>query len=34
VHRVTTEFLEPYRTDDGGYKVTNTFRFVIGTPRK
>lgn len=34
VHRVTTDFLEPYRTDDGGYKVTNTFRFVIGAPRK
>ena len=34
VHRVTTDFIEPYRTDAGGYKVTNTFRFVIGAPRK
>jgi SAM-dependent methyltransferase len=32
VHKVTTDFLKPHRTDTGGYKVTNTFRFVIGSP--
>jgi SAM-dependent methyltransferase len=34
VHQVTKGFLRTYRTDDGGYKVTNTFRFVIGAPRQ
>jgi hypothetical protein len=23
--------IEPYRTDDGGYRLENTFRFAIGT---
>jgi len=31
VHTVTRRFLEPFGTGDGGYALTNTFRFVIGT---
>ncbi|MGZ4293577.1 MAG: class I SAM-dependent methyltransferase [Solirubrobacteraceae bacterium] len=33
VHQVTRSFLEPFRTNGGGYALTNTFRFVVGTPR-
>jgi len=33
VRQAATEFLAPFRTDDGGYRLTNTFRYVIGTPR-
>jgi SAM-dependent methyltransferase len=33
VHEVTRRFLAPFRNGDGGYTLTNTFRFVIGTPR-
>jgi len=29
----TTDFLEPFRTDDGGYRITNVFRYAIGDPR-
>ncbi len=29
---VTTDFLEPFRTDDGGYRITNLFRYAIGIP--
>jgi SAM-dependent methyltransferase len=29
----TTEFLQPFRTDDGGYRITNLFRYAIGSPR-
>jgi SAM-dependent methyltransferase len=34
VVEVTRTFLEPFVTDHGGYALTNTFRYVIGTPRK
>jgi SAM-dependent methyltransferase len=33
VHTVTRSFLEPFKDGSGGYALTNTFRFVIGTPR-
>jgi SAM-dependent methyltransferase len=33
VHDATVAFLEPFRTGDGGYRITNVFRHVIGTPR-
>jgi SAM-dependent methyltransferase len=29
----TTDFLEPFRTDNGGYRITNVFRYAIGSPR-
>src|SRR5438270_5052367 len=29
----TTAFLEPFRTGDGGYLITNVFRYAIGSPR-
>ena len=29
----TRDFLEPFRTDDGGYRITNVFRYAIGDPR-
>jgi SAM-dependent methyltransferase len=29
----TVEFLQPFRTDVGGYRVTNVFRYAIGCPR-
>jgi SAM-dependent methyltransferase len=29
----TVSFLEPFRTDDGGYVITNVFRYVIGIVR-
>ena len=33
VRAATRSFLEPFRTADGGYRITNVFRYVIGTPR-
>jgi hypothetical protein len=33
VHAATVAFLGPFRTADGGYRITNVFRYVIGTPR-
>ncbi len=33
VRAATLTFLEPFRTEDGGYRITNVFRYVIGTPR-
>jgi len=33
VRAATDSFLEPFRTADGGYRITNVFRYVIGTPR-
>ena len=29
----TVEFLQPFRTDGGGYEITNVFRYAIGNPR-
>ena len=29
----TTEFLEPFRREDGDYRITNVFRHAIGDPR-
>ncbi|HZQ66772.1 MAG TPA: class I SAM-dependent methyltransferase [Gaiellaceae bacterium] len=29
----TAGFLEPFRTADGGYRITNVFRYAIGDPR-
>jgi SAM-dependent methyltransferase len=29
----TSAFLEPFRTPDGGYRITNIFRYAIGRPR-
>jgi SAM-dependent methyltransferase len=29
----TTDFLEPFKTSDGGYRITNVFRYAIGNPR-
>jgi SAM-dependent methyltransferase len=29
----TKEFLEPFRREDGGYLITNVFRYAIGDPR-
>jgi SAM-dependent methyltransferase len=31
VHAATVAFLQPFGTDDGGYSITNVFRYVIGT---
>ncbi len=28
----TSAFLEPFGTDDGGYRITNVFRYAIGDP--
>jgi SAM-dependent methyltransferase len=33
VHDATVSFLEPFRKDDDSYRISNTFRHVIGTPR-
>jgi SAM-dependent methyltransferase len=33
VRAATGSFLEPFRTPGGGYRITNTFRYVIGTAR-
>jgi SAM-dependent methyltransferase len=33
VRAATASFLEPFRTPAGGYRITNVFRYVIGTPR-
>jgi hypothetical protein len=33
VRAATRSFLEPFRTPAGGYRLTNVFRYVIGTPR-
>ena len=33
VRDATVAFLEPFRTGDGGYRITTVFRHVIGTPR-
>jgi hypothetical protein len=33
VRAATVSFLEPFRTPAGGYRITNVFRYVIGTPR-
>lgn len=33
VRAATGSFLEPFRIPDGGYRITNVFRYVIGTPR-
>jgi SAM-dependent methyltransferase len=33
VRAATGSFLEPFRTADGGYRITNVFRYVIGTFR-
>ena len=33
VRDVTATFLEPFRTANGGYRIANDFRYVIGTPR-
>ena len=27
-------FLEPFRTADGGYRITNVFRYAIGSPEQ
>jgi SAM-dependent methyltransferase len=32
VREAVHTFLAPYRNDDGGYELTNTFRYAIGTP--
>ena len=32
VRAATGSFLELFRTVDGGYRITNVFRYVIGTP--
>jgi SAM-dependent methyltransferase len=29
----TKGFLQPFRTEDGGYRITNHFRYAIGDPR-
>jgi hypothetical protein len=34
VREVTARFLEPFRTADGGYRLSNDFRYAIGTPRR
>jgi SAM-dependent methyltransferase len=34
VRDATVTFLEPFRTADGGYRITNVFRHVIGVPRR
>jgi SAM-dependent methyltransferase len=33
VRAATRSFLQPFRTPSGGYRITNVFRYVIGTPR-
>jgi SAM-dependent methyltransferase len=33
VRAATRSFLEPFRIADGGYRITNVFRYVIATPR-
>ncbi|MEA2124321.1 MAG: hypothetical protein QOI80_1103 [Solirubrobacteraceae bacterium] len=33
VREVTEEFLAEFRTETGGYALTNTFRYVIATPQ-
>jgi SAM-dependent methyltransferase len=33
VRETTRSFLSDYRTDDGGYRLVNVFRFAIGAPR-
>ena len=33
VRAATDLFLEPFRTPASGYRITNVFRYVIGTPR-
>lgn len=33
VRGTTVAFLQAFRTADGGYCITNVFRYVIGTPR-
>ena len=33
VRAATVSFLERFRTPAGGYRITNVFRYVIGTPR-
>lgn len=33
VRAAVAAFLEPFRTAEGGYRITNLFRYVIGTPR-
>jgi SAM-dependent methyltransferase len=33
VRDATVAFLEPFRKADGGYRITNVFRYVIGVPR-
>jgi SAM-dependent methyltransferase len=33
VHDATVAFLDSFRTPDGGYRIKNVFRHVIGTPR-
>jgi SAM-dependent methyltransferase len=33
VRSAVADFLAPFRTDDGGYRITNEFRYAIGTPR-
>ena len=32
IRAATVSFLEPFRTPAGGYRITNVFRYVIGTP--
>jgi SAM-dependent methyltransferase len=34
VREVTRGFLESFRTVDGGYRLTNDFRYAISTPRR
>jgi SAM-dependent methyltransferase len=33
VRTATAAFLEPFQTPDGGYRITNVFRYAIGQPR-
>jgi SAM-dependent methyltransferase len=33
VLEATTRFLAPFRTGSGGYRLSNDFRYVVGTPR-
>ena len=32
IRATTRSFLQPFRIADGGYRITNVFRYVIGTP--
>ena len=34
VLEATRQFLQPFRTAHGGYRITNVFRYVIGNPRR